>query len=72
MGLCFGVKGAPRCPVATALGVGAAVLRSGAERTPAVHHAAAARAAVAVERRESRQGLHPAFVAHTDVAAALP
>eukprot|EP00969_Alexandrium_andersonii_P234058 10334322-Alexandrium_andersonii.AAC.1 len=61
MGPCFGVKVAPRSPVATALGVGAAVLRSGAEWTSAVHHAAAARAATAVERRTSWQGLHPTF-----------
>eukprot|EP00969_Alexandrium_andersonii_P215178 9503197-Alexandrium_andersonii.AAC.1 len=66
MGPCFGVKGAPRCPVATALRVGAAVLRSGAEWIPSVHHVAAARAATAVERRASWQGLHPTFVAHTD------
>eukprot|EP00969_Alexandrium_andersonii_P335597 14832314-Alexandrium_andersonii.AAC.1 len=71
MGPCFGVRGAPRCPVATAIGVGAAVLRSGAEWTPPVHHAAAARTAAAVERRSSWHGLRPAFVTHTDVAAAL-
>eukprot|EP00969_Alexandrium_andersonii_P115993 5129426-Alexandrium_andersonii.AAC.1 len=66
MGLCFGVQGAPRCPVATAVRVGAAVLRSGAEWTPPVHHAAAAMTAPGIERRTSWQALHPAFIGHAD------
>eukprot|EP00969_Alexandrium_andersonii_P065409 2882153-Alexandrium_andersonii.AAC.1 len=71
MGLCFWVRGAPRCPVAAAVGVGAAVLRSGSEWTPAIHHAAAASAAARVERRVEGQALRPAFVGRQDVAVAL-
>eukprot|EP00969_Alexandrium_andersonii_P237425 10480924-Alexandrium_andersonii.AAC.1 len=71
MGPCFGLAGAPRCPVTTALAVAQAALLSGNAWGPRVLLGAASRAWQRVCRIHDWGDLDGLFVGRSDIGRAL-